>query len=77
MSQRGPYTGEYNPDTMEQESKLREQLRDILMQTPDVRDQALLDEVRRLKRFHTNLKESVEARSAPAIANTLRDELLK
>lgn len=43
-------TGEYNPDTMEIESRLREGLRDILQATPDVRDNALLAEVRRLKK---------------------------
>lgn len=51
-------TSERDPDTLEAESKLREQLRDILQATPDVRNADLLAAVRRLKRLADDARDA-------------------
>lgn len=54
----GAYSmGEFDPDTLERESKLREGLRDILRMTPDVRNNDLLAEVKRLKELADRYRE--------------------
>lgn len=50
------YPNTIHPDTQDVETKFREQIRDILDLDPFVRDQAIFDELRRLKKQVAALK---------------------